>query len=55
MKKRENPPEEELNERKAGNLSDMEFRVMIIRLLNRMKKRHRSNKKGPVRNKECNI
>ena len=37
MKEQENPPEE-LNEREASNLSDIEFRVMIIRILNSMKK-----------------
>ena len=32
MKEQEDPPEEELNEREASNLSDIEFRVMIIRI-----------------------
>ena len=26
---------------------------MIIRIFNGMRKRHRNNKKGPVRHKEC--
>ena len=38
MKEQQNPPEEELNEREASNLSDIEFRVIIIRIHNRMKK-----------------
>ena len=36
-RKNENSPEE-LDEMEASNLSDKEFRVMIIRILNRMKK-----------------
>ena len=38
MKERENSPEEELDEMEASNVSDREFRVMIIRILNSMKK-----------------
>ena len=38
MKEQENSPEEELNEMEASNLSDIEFRVMIIRILNSTKK-----------------
>ena len=45
IKEQENPPEEELSEMEASNLSDIEFRVMIIRILNSMKKRHRTMKK----------
>ena len=45
MKEQENTPEEELNEREASNLSDREFRIMVIRILN-MKNRHRNHKKG---------
>ena len=51
MKEQEKSPKEELDEMEASNLSDREFRVMIIRMLNSMKKRHRNHKKGPVRNK----
>ena len=32
---------EELDEVEASNLSDREFKVMVIRILNSMKKRHR--------------
>ena len=38
MKIQENSPEEEANEMEASNLSDIEFRLMIIRILNSMKK-----------------
>ena len=38
MKEQENSPEEELNEMEASNLSNREFRVMIIRTFNSMKK-----------------
>ena len=34
MKKQENAPEKELKEIGVSNLSDREFRVMIIRILN---------------------
>ena len=37
MKEQKNPPEEEINEREESNLSDMEFRVMIKRILNSMR------------------
>ena len=37
MKEQENSPEE-LDEMKASNLSNRRFRVMIIRILNGMKK-----------------
>ena len=53
MKEQEKYPEKELNEMEASHLSDTEFRVMTIRMLNSMKKRHRNHQKGPVRNKEC--
>ena len=58
MKKQGNSPEEKLEklEIRTSNLSDREFKVMIIRILSSIKKkRHRNHKKGPVRNKECNI
>ena len=38
MKEQKNSPEEELNEREAGNLSDKKLKVMIIRIFNSMKK-----------------
>ena len=53
MKERENSPEE-LDEVEARNLSEREFKVMIIRKL-KHEKRHRNHKKGPVRNREGTI
>ena len=38
MKEQESSPEEELNEMETRNLSDIKFKVMIIRMLNSMKK-----------------
>lgn len=38
----------------ASNLPDREFRVMVIRILNTMKK-DRNHKKGPIRTKNANI
>ena len=37
MKKQENAPEKELKEIGVSNLSDKEFRVMIVRILNHTK------------------
>ena len=47
MKEQENSPEE-LNEMEASNLSDIEFRVMIIRILNNMKKDEETIKKDEL-------
>ena len=38
MKEKENSPEGKLDEMGASNLSDREFRVMIIKIFNSMKK-----------------
>ena len=38
MKEQKNSPEEELNEMEASNLIDIDFKVMIIRILNSMDK-----------------
>ena len=38
MKEQKNSPEKELNEMEASNLSDTQFNVMVIRMLNSMKK-----------------
>ena len=38
VKEQENSPEEELDEMEASNLSGREFTVIIIRILNSMKK-----------------
>ena len=53
MKEQEDSPKE-LGEMKTSNLSDREFRVIIVRILKSMKKDIETIK-GPVRNKECNI
>ena len=45
MREQDNSLEEELDEMEASNLSDRKFRVMIIRILNSMKKRHRNHRK----------
>ena len=54
MKEQESSPKEELNEMETRNLSDIKFKVMIIRMLNSMKKDIETIKKM-TRNKECNI
>ena len=38
MKEQENSPKEELNEMEASNLSNSEFKILIIRMPNTMKK-----------------
>ena len=38
MKEYDKSPEEELNEMEASNLSDIEFNIMVIRIINNMKK-----------------
>lgn len=38
MKEQEKSPEKELSEMEANNLSDTEFKVIVIRMLNRMRK-----------------
>ena len=55
MREQENSPEEKLKEMEAKNLSYTEFKVMIIRMLNSMKKDIETVKKIPFRNKVCNI
>ena len=45
IKEQENSQEEELNEMETSNLSDKELRVMIIRILNSMKKDIKTIKK----------
>ena len=44
-KEHENSPEEEQDEMEVSNLSDREFRVMIITVLNSMKKDRETIKK----------
>ena len=52
MKEQGNSPKEELHEIEPSNVSDTaEFRVMILRVLNSMKKKpHRNHKKESFRN-----
>ena len=54
QKKEENFPEE-LDEMEGSNLSNTEFTIMIIRILNNMKKDTETIKKHSIRNKECNM
>ena len=44
MKEKDNSPEEP-DEMETSNLSGRDFRLMIIRILNSIKKRHRNHKK----------
>ena len=37
MTEQDNYPEEELNEMEASNLSNVQFKIMIIRMLNSIK------------------
>ena len=55
VKEKVNSPKEEPDEMQASNLSDREFRVMIIRILNSMKKDIETPQKEQVRNKDHNI
>ena len=54
MKEHKNSLEEELDEMEASNLSDREFRVMIIRILNNMKKDIETIKKDQSEISEIN-
>ena len=45
MKGQKNSPKEELDEMEASNLSYIEFKVMIIRILNSMKKYMKAEKR----------
>ena len=47
--------QKKLNEMEASNLSDTEFKAMVIRMLNSIIKDMKSIKKGPGRNEEYNI
>ena len=54
MKEQKNTLEKEINEMEASKLWDIEFKVMVIRMLNSMKK-NTENKKEPIRKEEYNI
>ena len=45
MKEQENSPEEKLSEIEARNLPYIEYKVMIIRMLNRLEKHIKTIKK----------
>ena len=51
MKEHIRPPEKELNEMEINNLSDAEFKTLVIRMLKELSKNLNSIKKDPVRNK----
>ena len=53
MKEQENSPKEELDEMEASNLSDREFRVMVIRILKSMKKDIETIKKNELEIKKA--
>ena len=48
MKEQESSPKEELNEMETRNLSDIKFKVMIIRMLNSMKKNIKTTNKDEL-------
>ena len=53
MKEQDSSPKEELDEMGASNLSNREFRVMIIRILNSMKKDIETIKKDQLQIKDA--
>ena len=46
MKEKEDSPEKELNETEASNVSDIEFKVMVIRMLKELSENYISMKKN---------
>ena len=50
MKEQIKTPEKELNEMEIGNLSDAEFKTLVIRMLKELSEDLNSIKKTPVRN-----
>ena len=51
MKEQVKTPEKELNEMEINNLSDAEFKSLVIRMLKELSEDLNSIKKDPVRNK----
>ena len=51
MKEQIKTPEKELNEMEISNLSDAEFKTLVIRVLKELSENLNSIKKDPVRNK----
>ena len=54
MKEQIKTPEKELNEMDISNLSDAEFKTLVIRMLKEISEDRNSIKKDPVRNEEYN-
>ena len=50
MKEQVKTPEKELNKMEISNLSDAEFKTLVIRMLKELSKNLNSIKKDPVRN-----
>ena len=50
MKEQTKTPEKELNKMEINNLSDAEFKTLIIRMLKKLSEDLNSMKKNPVRN-----
>ena len=50
MKKQIKTPERELNKMEISNLSDAEFKTLIIRMLKELKRESQQHKKDPIRN-----
>ena len=51
MKEENKTPEKELNKMEISNLSDAEFKTLVIRMLEELSEDLSSIKKDPVRNK----
>ena len=50
MKEQIKTPEKELNKMEVSNLSDIEFKTLVTRMLKELSEDLSSIKKGPVRN-----
>ena len=50
MKEQEETPEKQLNEVKIGNLPEKEFRIMIVKMIQDLKKRMEVNIEKMARN-----
>ena len=50
MKEKIKTPEKELNKMEVSNLSDIEFKTLVTRMLKELSEDLSSIKKGPVRN-----
>ena len=52
MKEQIKTPEKELNKREISNLSDAEFKTLVIRMLKELSEDLNIIKKDPIRNKD---